>query len=65
MADYVHEDIDANLLDEFMKKVPTWNYASITRDSYLTVPHDEKEKLIRRYCFDMKSRGGSVKFYFI
>ena len=50
---------------EFMKKVTVWDYASITRDSYLALSHDEKEKLIRRYYFDTKSRGGSGKFYFI
>ena len=40
-------------------------YSSITRDSYLALSHDGKEKLIRSYYFDMKSRGGSDKFYFI
>ena len=32
MAGNVQEDIDANLLGEFMKKATIWDYASITRD---------------------------------
>ena len=48
-----------------MKKVSIWDYALITRDSYLDFSHDEKEKLIRRYYFDMKIRGDSSKFYFV
>ena len=47
-----------------MNKVVVWDYASITRESYLALSHDEKEKLIRRYYSDMKSRS-SGKFYFI
>ena len=47
-----------------MKKVTIWDYASITRDSYLALSHDKKEKLISRYYSDMKSRGSS-KIYFI
>ena len=65
MADNVQEGIDANLFGEFMKKVTVSDYSSITRDSYLVLSHDEKEKLIRRYYFDMKSRGGSGKFYLV
>ena len=64
MADNVQEDIDANLFSEFMKKVTAWDYVSITRESYLALSHDEKEKLITRHYSDMKSRS-SGKFYFI
>ena len=48
-----------------MKKITIRDYASITRDSYLALSHDEKEKLIMRYYFDMKIRDVSGKFYFI
>ena len=57
MADNIQEHIDPNLFGEFMKKVTVWDFASITRDSYLVVFHDEKEKLTRSYYFDMKSKG--------
>ena len=49
MADNIQEHIDPNLFGEFMKKVTVWDFASITRDSYLVVFHDEKEKLTRSY----------------
>ena len=39
-----------------MKKVTLWEYASITRDSYLSLCHDEKENLIRKYYLEMKTR---------
>ena len=57
MTNNIQEDINANLFGKFMKKVIVSDYASITRESYLALSHDEKEKLIRRYYFDMKSRG--------
>ena len=47
-----------------MNKVAVWDYASITREGYPALSHDEKEKLIRRYYSDMKSRS-SGEFYFI
>ena len=41
MADNVREDIDVNLFGEFMKKVTIWDYASVTRNSYLALSYDE------------------------
>ena len=41
MADNVQEDIDVNLFGEFMKKVTIWDYASVTRNSYLALSYDE------------------------
>ena len=43
MADNVQEDTDANLFGKFAKKVTVWDYASIARESYLVLSHDEKE----------------------
>ena len=43
MAGNVQEDIDANLIGEFMKKVTIWDYASIAREMYLALSHDKKE----------------------
>ena len=63
MADNFQEDIDANVFVEFMKKVTIWDYASITRESYLALSCDEKEKLIRGYYSNMESRG-SLKFIY-
>ena len=65
MADNVPEEIDSNLFGEFMKKVTVWDYVSITSESYLALSHYEKEKLIRRYYSDTKSRGsGKFIYYF-
>ena len=65
MAGNVQEGIDTNVFGEFMKKVTIWAYASINREIYFALSRDEKEKLIRRYYFNMKSGGGSGNFYFI
>ena len=56
MAVNIQEEFDADLFAQFMKKVTIWEYASITRDSYLSLCHDEKENLIRKYCLEMKTR---------
>ena len=44
-----------------MKKVTIWDYASISRESYLAFSDQEKEKLIKRYYSDMNSRTGISK----
>ena len=54
------QEFEANLFGQFMKKVTIWDHASITRDSYPALSHDEKKKLIRRYYLDMKTRN-SIK----
>ena len=54
-------NIADNIQDEFDTDLVGQDYASIARDSYLTISHHEKEKLISRYYSDMRSRG-SGKF---
>ena len=49
ISENIQEEFDTNLFGQFMKKDSIWDYASITRDSYLALSQDEKEKLIRRY----------------
>ena len=43
------------------QQIPIWDYSSISRESYIALSNFEKEKLIRNYYSDMKSRG-SGKF---
>ena len=40
---------DENLFLEFTKKVTIWDYASISRESYLALSRHEKEKLIKHF----------------
>ena len=54
--DNAQEEINQNLFGKFMKNVSIWDYTSISRDSYLALSHDEKEKLIWSYSSNMKSR---------
>ena len=42
-----------------MQQISIWDYSSISRESYIALSYFEKEKLIRNYYFDMKSRGSS------
>ena len=49
VADNNQEDIDPNLFSDFVKQIPIQDYATISRDSYLALSHDEKEKLITHY----------------
>lgn len=48
-ADIIEEKIDENLFLEFMKKVAIWDYVSISRQNYLALLHQEKEKVIKQY----------------
>ena len=48
LADNTQVEFDADLFGQFMKKVTIWD---------LALSRDEKEGLIRRYYFDMKSKG--------
>ena len=57
------------IIKSFMKKVPVWNYANLNKEDYLTtfiynflfiiirLSYDDKEKIIKQYYFDIKSRG--------
>ena len=49
---------DKQLFSEFMKRVTIWDYANISRENYLSLSHDDKEKIIRQYYFDIKARSG-------
>lgn len=41
-----------------MKQIITWYYGSISRDSFLALSYEEKEKLIKNHCHDVKNRSG-------
>ena len=62
IVDNTQVEFEAELFGNFMKKVTIWDYASITRDSYLAFSHDEKEKFIRSYYIEIK-KGVVVTFY--
>ena len=43
-----------------MKSVTVWDYANISTEKYLSLSHDDKEKIIRQYYFDKKTRNGGT-----
>ena len=43
IANNTLEEFDTDLFGQFMKEVTIGDYASITRDNYLALSHDEKE----------------------
>ena len=53
--------INPELFGKSMQQIPIWECCSISRDSYITLLNAEKEKLIRSYYNDIKSKG-SGKF---
>ena len=55
------ETFDEQLFSEFMERVPVWDHANISRENYLSLSHDDKEKIIRQYYSDTKARS-SGKF---
>ena len=40
--------------NNFMKQIAIWDYSSISRDSYLALSCEEKEKLVKSYYLNMK-----------
>ena len=60
------ETFDENHFIKFMKKVTIWDYYSITKAHYSTLPEEEKKDKISRYYSDMKSRkiGGKLFCFF-
>ena len=46
------------LFGQFMEKVTVWDYANVSKENYLSLSHYDKEKIIKQYYFDMKSRSG-------
>ena len=49
------ETLDEQLFGQFMKKVAVWDYANISKENYLLISFDDKEKTICQYYYDMKS----------
>ena len=50
------EEVNLKLFNSFMKKITVWDYSYITREHYLSLPVHEKEAMLKKYYFDMKSR---------
>ena len=54
MVDSVVEDkIDEKSLAQFMNKILVWDYNSMSKENYLALTRDQKEKIIRDYYSDM------------
>ena len=54
------ENFDESLFVDFMKKVPIWEYYSISKQVYLAMSEQEKRDKISRYYSDMKNRNVAV-----
>ena len=60
------EEVNVDLLNSFMHCITVWDYVCITREHYLSLPNHEKEFMIKKHCFDMKSRTcGKILLFFI
>ena len=58
------EEVNVDLFNSFMHCITVWYYACITREHYLSLPNHEKEFMIKKYYFDMKSRTcGKILFF--
>ena len=44
---------DEQLFSEFMKRVTIWDYVNISRENFLSLSHDDKEKIIIQYYFNI------------
>ena len=60
IANNASETLYEEFFGEFMKKVTLCDYANINKESYLSLSHDDREKIIRQYFFDMKARSSAT-----
>ena len=60
------EEVNVDLFNSFMKRITIWDYSCITKEHYLSLPNHEKEVMLKKYYFDMKSRTCSkILLFFI
>ena len=60
------EEVNVNLFNSFMHHITVWSYACITREHYLSLPNHEKEVMLKKYHFDIKSKTcGKILLFFI
>ena len=52
------EILDEQIFSEFMKEITVWDYSNISRENHRPLSHDDKKKIIRQYCFQMKAKNG-------
>ena len=50
------KQVNVELFISFMQKITVWDYLCITREHYFSLPNHEKEAMIKKYYFDMKSK---------
>ena len=50
------EEVSVDLFNSFMRHITVWDYAFITSEYYLSLQNHEKEVMIKKYYFDMRSR---------
>ena len=58
------EEVNVYLFNSFMRRISVWDYSCITREHYLLLSN-EKEAMIKKYYFDMKSRTCKILLFFI
>ena len=45
------EEVNVELFNSFMKRIAIWDYSSITREHYLSLPNHEKDVLLKKDVF--------------
>ena len=50
------EEVNVDLFNGFMERSTIWDYSCTTREHYLSLPNHEKEAMLRKCYYDMKSR---------
>ena len=50
------EEVNVDLFNGFMERSTIWDYSCTTREHYLSLPNHEKEAMLKKYYYDMKSR---------
>ena len=59
------EETNVEIFNQFMNKITVWDYSSVSREDYLSLPNHEKEAMLCKYYTDMKGRSSGKNFIFV
>ena len=60
------EEVNVDLFNSVMRRITIRDCSCITREHYLSLPNHEKDVMIKKYYFDVKSRTcGKILLFFI
>ena len=61
----VEEQFDEGLFQQFMAKIPIWDFHSLTMEQYIAKGRDDKIRLMRKYYYEIKNGEHCLFSFFV